>query len=652
MSTLTHEEEVQSAKEGLLKEVETEKVDPTRPMRRGPGGGGPGHGPGGGGKIDAKTIAAVTPVIKRLLTVGKRFRAHMITAVIFAIIGAVLSVASPKFLGHITDEISAGLGGHIDMAKIKQLVIICIIILVGSFIFSYMQAWLMATATQKVAQRLRHLLDRKIDRVPLRYFDRSSQGDVLSRFTNDIDILAQTLNNSVSSILSGLTLLIGSMVMMFVTEWRMALAGIAAAIAGFALSMVLMGLSQKHFLAKQEHLGALNGHIEEVFSGHTVMRAYNGERKAQAEFNKRNEKLFHANWLADFLSGMMMPIMGFIGNLGYVAVCVVGAVLVIRQNMDIGVITAFILYIRLFTQPLSNIAQAATQFQGAAAAGTRVFDLLDEEEIPAQEQTVALNEKHLGEVEFKDVRFGYEPDNEIIHGFSADVLPGQKVAVVGPTGAGKTTLVNLLMRFYDVDSGKIIIDGIDQAELTRDQVGQLFSMVLQDTWLFKGTLRENLVYDTEGVTDEELEQVIDDIGLRDLVNQLPEGLDTVLGEETALSAGQKQLITIGRAMLANNPLLILDEATSSIDTRTEQIIQKAVDKLMEGRTSFVIAHRLSTIKNADIIFVMNQGDIVESGTHDELLAKGGFYADLYRSQFEEGDQGQDEDQGQDQPTND
>lgn len=633
MSPLTHAEAVQSAKEGLEKEAAIEEFDPTKPMGDDPGG----RGHGGGGKINAETVSAIVPVMKRLLTVGKRYRAHIITAVIFAIIGAVLSVISPTFLEKITDTITAGLGGHIDMSRVRQLVIICVIILVGSFIFSYMQSWLMATATQKVAQRLRHLLDRKIDRVPLRYFDRSSQGDVLSRFTNDIDILAQTLNNSVSAILSGLTLLIGSTIMMFVTEWRMAFAGIAAAIAGFALSMVLMSLSQKHFIAKQQHLGSLNGHIEEIFSGHTVMRAYNGEEEARKEFDKRNEKLFHSNWLADFLSGLMMPIMGFIGNLGYVAVCVVGAVLVIRQNMDIGVITAFILYIRLFTQPLSNIAQAATQFQGAAAAGTRVFDLLDEEEMPQQDETVSLKDKHRGEVDFKDVRFGYEPGKEIIHGFSANVKPGQKVAVVGPTGAGKTTLVNLLMRFYDIDSGKIIIDGIDQAELTRDQVGQLFSMVLQDTWLFKGTLRENLVYDTEGVTDEELNQVIDDIGLRDLVSQLPEGLDTVLGEETALSAGQKQLITIGRAMLANNPLLILDEATSSIDTRTEQIIQRAVDKLMEGRTSFVIAHRLSTIKNADVIFVMNQGDIVESGTHDELLEKGGFYADLYQSQFEDED---------------
>lgn len=633
MSTFTHAEAVQSAKEGLEKEAAIEEFDPTKPMGDDPGG----RGHGGGGKINAETVSAIVPVMKRLLTVGKRYRAHIITAVIFAIIGAVLSVISPTFLEKITDTITAGLGGHIDMSRVRQLVIICVIILVGSFIFSYMQSWLMATATQKVAQRLRHLLDRKIDRVPLRYFDRSSQGDVLSRFTNDIDILAQTLNNSVSAILSGLTLLIGSTIMMFVTEWRMAFAGIAAAIAGFALSMVLMSLSQKHFIAKQQHLGSLNGHIEEIFSGHTVMRAYNGEEEARKEFDKRNEKLFHSNWLADFLSGLMMPIMGFIGNLGYVAVCVVGAVLVIRQNMDIGVITAFILYIRLFTQPLSNIAQAATQFQGAAAAGTRVFDLLDEEEMPQQDETVSLKDKHRGEVDFKDVRFGYEPGKEIIHGFSANVKPGQKVAVVGPTGAGKTTLVNLLMRFYDIDSGKIIIDGIDQAELTRDQVGQLFSMVLQDTWLFKGTLRENLVYDTEGVTDEELNQVIDDIGLRDLVSQLPEGLDTVLGEETALSAGQKQLITIGRAMLANNPLLILDEATSSIDTRTEQIIQRAVDKLMEGRTSFVIAHRLSTIKNADVIFVMNQGDIVESGTHDELLEKGGFYADLYQSQFEDED---------------
>ncbi len=634
MSAMTYEEEVQSAAHGIDPAVVAKvQADQQLAGMMPHGRGGHGHGRGGG-EINSKTIAAMVPTLGRLLQIGRKYWGVLILAVILAIGGAVLSVMSPGYLGDITDEIAAGLMGSINMGQVRKLVIICTSILVGSFLFSYLQSWLMATVTQRLAQKLRTDVDRKIDRMPLRYFDRTSQGDILSRVTNDIDTLSQTLNSSVSSILSGLTLLLGSMLMMFTTEWRMALAGIAASIVGFALTLMLMAISQKHFVAKQRNLGALNGHIEEVYAGHSVIRAYNAEPEAKKEFKARNDKLYNSTWKADFLSGMMMPIMGFIGNLGYVIVCIVGAVLVINGDIEIGVITAFMLYIRLFTQPLSNIAQAATQFQGAAAAGTRVFELLDEEELESDPE----NPQHPGEVEgevvFDNVHFGYSPDKEVIHGFSAAVKPGQKVAIVGPTGAGKTTLVNLLMRFYEADSGQILLDGVPTSQMRRKHVNDQFAMVLQDTWTFRGTLRENLVYKTENVTDEQLDEVVDEIGLRDLVNQLPKGYDTVLGEETSLSAGQKQLVTIARAMIANNPLLILDEATSSIDTRTEHLIQEAIEKLTKGRTSFVIAHRLSTIRDADVIFVMNEGDIVETGTHDELLAKGGFYAELYNSQFD------------------
>lgn len=633
MSSLTYEEEIASARRGVDPAVVGEIW--ARQNQSDEHAAGRGHGPrDGGGAINTKTIADMVPTLGRLLKIGRKYWGLLGVAVALAIGGAILSVLSPGYLGKITDEISAGLRGSIDMVEVRNLTLTCAAILVGSFIFSYVQSWLMATITQRMAQILRHQADRKIDRMPLRYFDRTSQGDVLSRFTNDIDTLSQTLNSSVSSILSGVTLLLGSTIMMFTTEWRMALAGISASIVGFALTLLLMAVSQRHFDARQRRLGALNGHIEESFSGHAVVRAYNAEEIVKREFASRNAELYRSTWKADFLSGLMMPIMGFIGNLGYVVVCVVGAVLVMGGSIDIGVITAFMLYIRLFTQPLSNIAQAATQFQGAAAAGTRVFEFLDEEELSDEVNTVRFPGRARGQVVFDDVRFGYMPGQEIIHGFSATVEPGQKVAIVGPTGAGKTTLVNLLMRFYDIDSGRILLDGVPTSTMRREDVDAQFAMVLQDTWLFHGTLRENLVYRSEGITDADLDRVIDDIGLRDLINQLPHGYDTVIGEDTQLSAGQKQLVTIARAMIANNPLLILDEATSSIDTRTERLIQQAIDKVTAGRTSFVIAHRLSTIRDADIIFVMNHGDIVEAGSHDDLLKRGGFYAELYNSQFD------------------
>ncbi len=603
-----------------------------RAHRGGPGGGGPG---GGGGAVNKQVISDMGPTLGRVLQFARKYWAYMIVAVVMAIAGSVLTVISPHFLGEITDAIAAGvMQGNMDMDRVRTLVIISIAIMAGSFVFSYVQARLMVVATQRTSQNMRTEINRKIDRMPLSYFDRISHGDTLSRVTNDVDTLSQTLNSSVSSIMTGVIMLLGSALMMVVTEWRMALAGIAAALLGFVLTVLIMGISQKFFVARQSQLGALNGHIEETFSGQNVVRAYNAEPLAKQEFGTRNARLYGSSWRADFLSGLMMPIMTFIGNLGYVVVCVVGAVLVVNGTISIGVITAFMMYIRLFTQPLANIAQAATSFQGASAAGTRVFELLDEEEMPDESAKPAADHVVRGHVRFDDVHFSYAPGKEIIHGFSADVYPGQKVAIVGPTGAGKTTLVNLLMRFYDVDSGRILVDGVPTMDMKREDVDALFSMVLQDTWLFKGTMRENLVYRTEGVSPERLDHVVEEVGLAEFIKQLPQGYDTVMGEENALSAGQKQLVTIARAMIADNPLLILDEATSSIDTRTELLIQRALDTLTRGRTSFVIAHRLSTIRDADIIFVMRDGDIVETGSHEELLARGGFYSELYNSQFD------------------
>ena len=598
--------------------------------RHGPGPG----GPGGGGAVNREVISDMGPTLGRVLQFARKYWGYMIAAVVMAIAGSVLTVISPHYIGEITNTIADGIMGNMDMDRVRTLVIISVSILAGSFVFSYVQARLMVVATQRTSQNMRTAINQKIDRMPLSYFDRISHGDTLSRVTNDVDTLSQTLNNSVSSIMTGVIMLVGSAVMMFVTEWRMALAGIAAAIVGFMLTVVIMGASQKFFVARQSQLGALNGHIEETFGGQIVVRAFNGEPEAKAEFKARNDRLYGSSWRADFLSGLMMPVMTFVGNLGYVVVCVVGAVLVVNGTVSIGVITSFMMYIRLFTQPLANIAQAATSFQGASAAGTRVFELLDEPEMDDESGKPATDNLVRGHVRFDDVHFGYVPDKEIIHGFSADVYPGQKVAIVGPTGAGKTTLVNLLMRFYDVDSGQILVDGVPTKDMRREDVDSLFSMVLQDTWMFKGTMRENLVYRTEGVTQEQLDRVVEEVGLAEFIKQLPHGYDTVMGEENALSAGQKQLVTIARAMIADNPLLILDEATSSIDTRTELLIQRALDTLTEGRTSFVIAHRLSTIRDADIIFVMRDGDIVETGSHEELLAKGGFYAELYNSQFD------------------
>lgn len=594
--------------------------------------GGRGGGPHGGKPSREKH--SLGPVIKRLIAYAKPVMPLMVIAMIFATVGVVLTVISPDYLSKITDEIQKGFMGSIDMDAVWKLTWISIALVGGSFLLSAVQGVLMVRSTVWVSRRMRTDLDRKIDRLPLSYFDKTTTGNTLSRVTNDVDTLQQTLNNSLASIVTGILTLVGSVIMMFVTDWHMALAAILASVIGFAGSGIIMAKSQRHFIAQQQLLGALNGHIEESYTGHAVIRAFNGEANSKNEFAQRNEALYDSAWKAQFLSSLMWPLMGFIGNLGYVVVCVVGAVLVLNDTITVGVIVAFIVYVRIFTNPLGQLAEAATTLQSAAAAGTRVFELLDEPELPADPASSLEPAQVKGDVEFKNVKFGYEEGKEIIHDFSAHVAAGQKVAIVGPTGAGKTTIVNLLMHFYDLWDGTISVDGRDLKSLTRAEIGNLFAMVLQDTWTFEGTFRENVVYQAQNVSQEKLDEVIASVGLDEFVAQLPQGYDTLISEKSALSAGQKQLVTIARAMLADKPLLILDEATSSVDTRTEVLIQNALDQLTIGRTSFVIAHRLSTIKNADTIFVMKDGDIIETGSHEKLLADGGFYAELYNSQFD------------------
>ena len=513
-----------------------------------------------------------------------------------------------------------------------------VVIYGAGLLCSYVQGLLMAQVTQKNSRDLRAAISEKINVLPLRYFDSHSVGDVLSRVTNDVDTIGQALNQSVATFFTAVVMLFGSVVMMFVTNWAMAFTAIGASLVGFVFMFLIMGRSQKFFARQQRYLGAVNGHIEETYAGHNVVKAYNAGDRVRQQFGELNRKLYASAWKSQFFSGLMMPLMNFIGNLGYVAVCVVGALLLVNGNIaDFGVITAFTLYVRLFTSPLTQLAQAFTAMQSAAAASERVFEFLEEEELPDESgKTAYLSpERVRGDVSFRHVRFGYDPDKIIIRDFSAEISAGQKVAIVGPTGAGKTTMVNLLMRFYEPLGGGIEIDGIPVDELTRKNVHDLFCMVLQDTWLFDGTIRENVVYSKENVSDEEVVRACKAVGLHHFVQTLPHGYDTVLDDKAHLSAGQKQLVTIARAMIENAPMLILDEATSSVDTRTEVLIQRAMDKLTEGRTSFIIAHRLSTIKNADLILVMKDGDIIEKGSHEQLLAQNGFYADLYNSQFEQ-----------------
>lgn len=561
----------------------------------------------------------------------------VILALVLAALSAVLTIIGPDQVGKIATIMSDGLLGGIDLAAIARVGILLAVIYGLSALFGFIQHYIMASVTLKMSYRMRAELSEKINRVPQKYFNFHAQGDILSRITNDVSTLQQGLTNSLPTIISAATQFAGCLIMMFVTEWRLALAALGITLVGLLLVVLIMSRSQKYFTARQESLGKLNGYVEEMYSGHEVVRISRAAEPVGKTFDTLNDAVYDANWRSQFLSGVMQPLMNVIGNLSYVAVCVLGSILAIQGIIDIGVIVSFILYVRLFTSPLTQIAQGMTNLQTASASAHRIFDFLGSEELPDESEKPELPRPVRGEVDFEHIRFSYpdSPDKIIIKDFSAHVAPGQKVAIVGPTGAGKTTMVNLLMRFYEISDGCIRIDGVPSSELSREDVHKLFGMVLQDTWLFEGTVRENLVYNLSDVTDEQLNRVCRACGLDKFVRSLPDGFDTVLSESTSISAGQKQLLTIARAMLQNAPMLILDEATSSVDTRTELLIQRAMDKLTENRTSFVIAHRLSTIKNADLILVMKDGDIIESGTHETLMQRNGFYAALYNSQFEQ-----------------
>ena len=564
-----------------------------------------------------------------------RYKAPLIAAVLLSLAGAVLTLIGPGWLGEVTNLIQEGLSEVMDLPAVVRIAAMLAVLYGLAFVVNYVQGFLMATVTQRITQSMRRDISKKINRLPLRYFDTHATGDTLSRVTNDVDTVGQSMNQCFSTIVSSIALLVGAALMMLITNWIMALGGIAAALLGFWIVTRIISKSQAYFAQQQAELGGLNSQVEESYAGLQVIKAYNGEAGARTEFHQRNERLYNCAWKSQFLSGMMQPLMNFIGNFAYVVVCIVGAVLAMQGHITFGVIVSFMLYIRNFTYPLQNISQALQSVQSMAAACERVFAFLDAEEMEDESGKTAQLSEVRGDVTFDHVNFGYRAGKTIIRDFSAQVKAGQKIAIVGPTGAGKTTIVNLLMRFYEVSGGSISIDGVPIRDLKRENVHDLFGMVLQDTWMFEGTVRENLVYSKADVPDEKLDEVCRAVGLMDLIDQLPNRYDTVLGDNTTLSAGQKQLFTIARAMLEDAPLLILDEATSSVDTWTELQVQKAIDLLTQGRTSFVIAHRLSTIKNADCILVMKDGDIIESGTHDELLAKGGFYAGLYNSQFEQ-----------------
>lgn len=575
--------------------------------------------------------------IKRLFGELGALRILVIISVVFAIAGAICTIVAPNRIADLTDEITMGLvpGGNINMDAVWVIGTFMIILYVVAGLLSFGGGVLMTQVSNIFARNLRKRISEKINRLPLNYFDRHQTGDILSRITNDVDTVAMSLSNSLSTIVSETVLMFGVLIMMFITNWQLALVAVVASVLGFVGMGVILGKSQKYFSMRQTELGKLNAHIEEIYSGLNVVRAYNGKASSDEKFDKLNRRVYIANQRSQFLGGLMHPIMAFIGNFGYVAVCVMGAILATQNVISFGVIVAFITYVRLFTSPLSRIAQSMSNLQSAAAASERVFEFVDEKEMTDEsEKATKINkDKIRGNIEFDNVRFGYDKGKTIIKGFSAKAKAGQKIAIVGPTGAGKTTIVNLLMKFYDINSGKILIDGIPTSEMKREEIHSLFTMVLQDTWLFAGTLRDNILYNRTKISDEKIMEICDTVGLTHFVKTLPHGLDTEIAENDAISAGQKQLITIARGMVEDAPFLILDEATSNVDTRTEELVQKAMDKLAESRTSFIIAHRLSTIKNADLILVMNEGNIIESGNHKQLIAKNGFYAELYNSQF-------------------
>ena len=586
---------------------------------------------------DSKKVNLKGSLLK-LFNYIKGYLPLIIPALLLTVISSIFSIIGPDKLSDITDEITKGLMTGIDLDKIKSIGIFLIVIYSLGAIFSYIQGFIMAIVTNRCAKKLRTEISDKINRLPLKYFDKNSYGDILSRVTNDVDTIAQSLNQSLGNLVSAVTLFVGALIMMFVTNVTMAITAIVASLIGFVIMGFILRNSQKYFNEQQKQLGYLNGHIEEVYSGHNIVKVYNAMDEERDKFDKINDDLYKSNRKSQFLSGLMPPIMSFIGNFGYVAVCVVGAILVIDNKITFGVIVAFMIYIRLFTNPLTQIAQAFTSLQSTGAASDRVFSFLDEEEMVKENSSKVLKrEDAKGNIEFKNIEFGYDADKVIIKNFSAKAKAGNKVAIVGPTGAGKTTMVNLLMKFYDIKKGDIIIDGISVHDLTRENVHDLFTMVLQDTWVFNGTINENIKYNNTSIDDSKVKEVCKIVGLDHYIKSLPKGYDTVLNEVESLSSGQKQLLTIARAMLEDKPFLILDEATSSVDTRTEELVQDAMDKLTKGKTSFIIAHRLSTIKNADLILVMRDGNIIEQGNHDELLKLNGFYADLYNSQFQKVD---------------
>lgn len=580
--------------------------------------------------------------LKEMARYLKPYFPLILIAVVASVIATILQIIGPDKLKLITDEITKGLPkmvkgkpvlAAIDMDNVKSITMMLVIFYGSSLLLNLLQRFIMADVTQKISKSFREKIANKVNKLPFSYFDNTTFGDILSRVTNDVDTISQSLNQSVGSLLTSVVMLVGTVVMMIYNSGILTVTTILSSLVGFVVIIIIMKKSQKHFKAQQENLGDINGQIEEVYTGHNVIKAYNAGEMMIDEFEETNTKLYTSAWKSQFLSGLMMPVMQFAGNFSYVMVCIVGGALAINGKISFGVIVAFMIYVRLFTNPLSDIAQSFNTLQRAAAAGERVFEFLNEKELEEENVTEKLD-RAKGEVEFKDVRFGYNPDKIIIKDFSVKVNPGEKIAIVGPTGAGKTTIVNLLMRFYEINDGQILVDGIDTKKLSRDNLRDQFCMVLQDSWVFEASVRENITFGEENITDEELIDVCKRVNLDHFIRTLPQGYDTILNDKQSLSQGQLQLLTIARAMVSHAPMLILDEATSSVDTRTEIIVQDAMDELAKGRTSFVIAHRLSTIKNADLILVMKDGDIVEKGKHDELLAQDGFYAQLYNAQFE------------------
>ena len=572
--------------------------------------------------------------ILQLINYIKKYLPLIIPSLVLAFIASIFSIIGPDKLKDMTDVITKGIMTGIDLEEVKKIGLFLVTIYSLSAIFGYIQGFIMSTVTNRCSKNLRTEIGEKINRLPLKYFDKTSFGDVLSRVTNDVDTIAMTLNQSLTTLVSNITLFIGSIFMMFKTNYIMALTAILASLIGFAFMGTILKKSQKYFNEQQEQLGNLNGHIEEIYAGHSIVKLYNAMDEASDKFDRINERLYTSNRKSQFLSGLMPPLMGFIGNFGYVMVCVVGASLVIGNHITFGVIVAFMIYIRLFTNPLSQIAQAFTSLQSAAAASGRVFTFLDEEEMQMEDVKEKLDRDQIkGDIEFKNISFGYD-DKMVIKNVSFKAKHGSKIAIVGPTGAGKTTIVNLLMKFYNLEKGDILIDGVSIKDLSRENVHDLFNMVLQDTWVFTGSINDNVRYNNKNISDEGIKKACKTVGLDHFIKTLPKGYNTELNEVESLSSGQKQLLTIARAMLNQKPLLILDEATSSVDTRTEELVQDAMDKLTKGKTSFIIAHRLSTIRNADLILVMKEGNIIEQGNHEDLLKKKGFYAELYNSQFE------------------